>query len=58
MVVVGTQLGSSSSSLISIHQNTRYETTSGVQGVAPDADVVSYRVFWWIDISDEDDEPS
>jgi len=31
---------------------------SGVQGVAPDVDVVSYRVFWWIDISDEDEDPS
>ena len=34
---------------------------SGVQGVAPDADLVSYRVFWWKFFSedevDEDEEP-
>ena len=30
---------------------------SGVQGVAPDADLISYRVFWWIDVSEEDEEP-
>ncbi|WP_418285396.1 S8 family peptidase [Halorubrum sp. DTA46] len=30
---------------------------SGVQGVAPDADLISYRVFWWEDFSDEDEDP-
>lgn len=30
---------------------------SGVQGVAPDADLISYRVFWWIDVSDEGEDP-
>ena len=30
---------------------------SGVQGVAPDADLISYRVFWWEDFSDENEDP-
>ena len=34
---------------------------SGVQGVAPDADLISYRVFWWRffdeDEVDDDEEP-
>ncbi len=30
---------------------------SGVQGVAPDAELISYRVFWWEDFSDEDEDP-
>ena len=30
---------------------------SGVQGVAPDSDLISYRVFWWEDFSDEDEDP-
>lgn len=29
---------------------------SGVQGVAPDAELVSYRVFWWIDVSEDGKE--
>ncbi|AUX10270.1 subtilisin-like serine protease [Halalkaliarchaeum desulfuricum] len=30
---------------------------SGVQGIAPDAGLVSQRVFWWEDFSDEDEDP-
>lgn len=30
---------------------------SGVQGVAPDADLISYRVFWWQDFSDDGEDP-
>ena len=30
---------------------------SGVQGVAPDADLISYRVFWWEDFSDDAEDP-
>ena len=30
---------------------------TGVQGVAPHADLHSYRVFWWEDFSDEGEDP-
>ena len=28
---------------------------TGVLGTAPDADLVSFRVFWWVEVGDEDD---
>ena len=31
---------------------------TGVQGVAPDAGLLSYRVFWWEDFSDEGEDPN
>lgn len=30
---------------------------TGVTGTAPDADLIPYRVFWWVEVGDEDDDP-